>query len=71
MDDGFGLADMIVLAVIHGAVQHAGAVIVERIRGRDDSMEHPLDEPLRAIAFQLQEALPAIKEALQRKGPRR
>jgi len=71
MDDGFGLADMIVLAVIHGAVQHVGTVIVERLRSRDEMPEHPLEEPLRAIAYQLQENLPAIREALQkRRGPR-
>lgn len=69
MDDGgIGLADMILLAVIHGAVQHLGAVLVERLRGREE-MEHPLDEPLRAMAMQIQDELPKIRKALEEKEP--
>lgn len=65
MDDGgIGLADMVLLAVVHGAVQHLGAMIVERLRGQPE-MDHPLDEPLRAMALQIQEELPKIRKALE------
>lgn len=66
MEDGIGLADMILLAVIHGAVQHLGAIIVEKMRDREE-IEHPLDEPLRALAMVAQDELPRIRKALEEK----